>query len=80
LAANKISVITKNGITRLTAPEVDISKLKSDKKITDEEILAILEQPLNKSQGKTKTKKKKTKKPAAAAKPADDDESSSEDE
>lgn len=42
--------ITKNGITKLgSAPAPDLSKYKTDKKITDEEILKILEQPLHKN-------------------------------
>jgi curved DNA binding protein len=48
--------ITKNGLTRLAAPPpLDLSKVKSDNKITDEEILKILEQPLAKEK---KSKKK----------------------
>jgi len=59
--------ITKNGITRLAAPPTpDLSKYKTDKKITDEEILQILEQPISKSKNKKKKKK--------AAKKAEDDE------
>ncbi|KAL4954989.1 peptidase M24, structural domain-containing protein [Aspergillus filifer] len=56
--------ITKNGITKLTAPATpDFEKVKSDKKIEDEEILKILELPLSKSTGsKNKNKKKKAKK------------------
>ncbi|KAL4797858.1 peptidase M24, structural domain-containing protein [Aspergillus venezuelensis] len=56
--------ITKNGITKLTAPATpDFEKVKSDKKIEDEEILKILELPLAKSTGsKNKNKKKKAKK------------------
>ncbi|KAI0145346.1 peptidase M24, structural domain-containing protein [Xylariaceae sp. FL1272] len=57
--------ITKNGITKLgAAPPLDVSKYQTDKKITDEEILKILEQPLAKNKGKSKNKKKKTKKAA----------------
>ncbi|KAJ5611848.1 hypothetical protein N7528_008953 [Penicillium herquei] len=55
--------ITKNGITKLAAPNaVDLEQVKSDKKIEDEEILKILEQPLARSTGnkKNKSKKKKT--------------------
>ncbi|RMZ91525.1 hypothetical protein DV736_g1233, partial [Chaetothyriales sp. CBS 134916] len=38
--------ITKNGITRLAAPPpLDLTKVKSDKEIEDEEILKILAQP-----------------------------------
>ncbi|KAL4931932.1 curved DNA-binding protein (42 kDa protein) [Aspergillus undulatus] len=56
--------ITKNGITKLTAPAApDFEKIKSDKKIEDEEILKILELPLSKNTGsKNKNKKKKAKK------------------
>jgi topoisomerase IA-like protein len=60
-------------LTRLAAPPaLDVSQYKSDKKITDEEVLQILEQPLSKNAGKNKKKKKKT------AKKADEDESSDE--
>jgi len=72
--------ITKNGLQRLAAPpNPDLSKIKSDKKITDEEVLKILEQPLAKE---TKSKNKKKKKPAkkAAAAEDDDDEDSDDDE
>jgi topoisomerase IA-like protein len=68
--------ITKNGITKLAgAPALDLSKVESDKKITDEEILKLLEQPLSRNTGK-KSKSKKKKKPAkkvAAAEDSDDD-------
>lgn len=58
-----LSAITKNGLQKLAAPPAfDPSKYKSDKKITDEEILEILKQPLAKD---TKSKNKKKKKPAA---------------
>jgi len=41
--------ITKNGIQKLAAPPAhDLTKHKSDKKITDEEVLKILEQPIAK--------------------------------
>ncbi|KAB5558212.1 peptidase M24, structural domain-containing protein [Coniochaeta sp. 2T2.1] len=76
--------ITKNGITKLGGPPaLDLSKFKSDKKITDEEILKILEQPLSRNTGsksKNKKKKKPAKKPAAAAKEEEDDEEESDDE
>lgn len=66
-----ITAITKNGLQRLAAPpSPDLSKIKSDKKITDEEVLAILEQPLAKE---SKSKNKKKKKPAKKAAAADDD-------
>ncbi|KAH7349912.1 peptidase M24, structural domain-containing protein [Plectosphaerella cucumerina] len=52
--------ITKNGISKLGAPPaIDLSKVQSDKKIEDEEILKILEQPLSRNTGKSKNKKKK---------------------
>ncbi|KAK3340854.1 peptidase M24, structural domain-containing protein [Neurospora tetraspora] len=56
--------ITKNGLTKLgAAPALDLSKFKTDKKIEDEEILAILAQPLSRNTGsKSKNKKKKTAK------------------
>lgn len=55
-------------------------KYKTDKKITDEEVLKILEQPLAKNTG-TKSKSKKKKKPAKkAAAAGDDDEDESDDE
>lgn len=67
--------ITKNGITRLAAPPaLDISKYKTDKKIEDEEILKILEQPI----GKTSTKNKNRKKKKKTAKKAEEAESSDE--
>lgn len=59
--------ITRNGLQRIAAPPVpDLSIFKTDKKITDEEILKILEQPLAK-ETKSKPKKKKTKKAKTAA-------------
>lgn len=47
-------------------PPIDLSKYKSEKKIEDEEILKILEQPIGKTSTK-KTNKKKKKKPAKKA-------------
>jgi methionyl aminopeptidase len=44
-------------------PAPDLTKFKTDKKIDDEEILKILEQPLARSTG-SKGKNKKKKKPA----------------
>jgi len=71
--------LTKNGIARLSAPPTpDLTKFKTDKKITDEEILKILEQPLAKNA--TKSKNKKKKKPAKKAAAGGDDEESSDDE
>ncbi|EQK97412.1 hypothetical protein G6O67_007343 [Ophiocordyceps sinensis] len=74
-------IITKNGITKLGGPPApDLSKYKSDKKITDEEVLKILEQPLSRNTGKkNKSKKKKpAKKPAAAGTSNDDSDDSDE--
>jgi len=74
--------ITKNGLTKLsTAPVLDLEKVKSDKKITDEEILKLLETPLARSTGTKSKNKKKKKKPAkkAAAAAAAEEESSEED-
>ncbi|KAF2711688.1 hypothetical protein K504DRAFT_375359 [Pleomassaria siparia CBS 279.74] len=75
--------ITKNGLTRLAAPPTpDLSKWKSDKKITDEEVLKILEQPLGKAPSdKKKNRKKRTKKPkkAEATEGAEEEEESDED-
>ncbi|KAJ5811499.1 hypothetical protein N7474_007800 [Penicillium riverlandense] len=54
--------ITKNGITKLAAPKpLDLTQFKTDKKIEDEEILKILEQPLARSTGNKKNKNKKKK-------------------
>ncbi|KAJ2894717.1 curved DNA-binding protein [Zalerion maritima] len=59
--------LTKNGITKIGAPPaLDLDKVKSDKKIEDEEIIKILERPLARNTGNKKNKKKKT-----AAKKAD---------
>ena len=68
---------------RLAAPPTpDLQKWKSDKKITDDELLKILELPLVKpSSSKSKNKKKK-KKPAkkTPAKEEEDDEEEDSDE
>ncbi|KKA24055.1 Methionyl aminopeptidase [Rasamsonia emersonii CBS 393.64] len=76
--------ITKNGITRLAAPPtLDLSKFKSDKKIEDEEILKILEQPLARStgsKGKNKKKKKKPKKATQQQQQENEEEEESSDE
>ncbi|KAL1871873.1 hypothetical protein VTK73DRAFT_1841 [Phialemonium thermophilum] len=72
--------ITKNGITKLGGPPaLDVSKYKTDNKITDEEVLKILEQPLSRNTGKNKNKKKKKPAKKAAAAPKDDDEDDEED-
>jgi len=57
-------------LTRFSAPpSPDLESFKTDKKITDEEVLKILEQPLAKPSGskpKNKKKKKKTTKKVEA--------------
>ena len=75
------SAITKNGLVRLTAPPApDMAKYKTDKTITDEEILKILDQPLAKSTGAKGKNKKKKKKPAKKTAEEDEDEDSSSEE
>ncbi|KAI9864138.1 MAG: Curved DNA-binding protein (42 kDa protein) [Trichoglossum hirsutum] len=74
--------ITKNGITRLAAPPTpDLDKYRTEKRITDEEILKILERPLSKA-GSSKNKNKKKKKKSAAKKAAleEEEEESSDEE
>ena len=62
-------------MTRLsTPPPLDLSKYQTDKKITDEEILKILEQPTAKSTGAKGKNKKKKKKPAKKVVEEEDDE------
>ena len=74
-------VITKNGLTRLAAPPaLDQSKFETDKRITDEEVLKILERPLARSTGAKGKNKKKKKKPAAKKAAEEDDEESSSEE
>ena len=73
-------MITKNGLSRLAAPTpLDLSKYKTDKKITDEEVLKILEQPLAKNTG-NKSKNKKKKRPAKKATAAEEDDDDESDE
>lgn len=73
-----MTAITKNGLQKLAAPpNPDLSKFKTDKKITDEEALEILKQPLAKE---SKSKNKKKKKPAKKAAAAGDDDDDSDDE
>ncbi|KAL6717121.1 hypothetical protein ACLMJK_005036 [Lecanora helva] len=72
--------ITKNGLVRLAAPPApDESKYKTDKKITDEEVLKILEQPTARSTGAKGKNKKKKKKPTKKA-AEEEEEDSSDDE
>lgn len=81
--------ITKNGLQRLAAPPaIDLERIKSDKKITDEELLTLLDLPLAKPAGDKKKKPKKKKKKAAKktaaatskAEEDDDDNDDSEDD
>ncbi|KAI6247192.1 Curved DNA-binding protein [Erysiphe necator] len=63
-------LITKNGLQKIaSAPQLDLSKLKTENKITDEEILKILDQPLAKD---SKSKNKKNKKSAKKINATDD--------
>jgi hypothetical protein len=79
--ANYIIAITKNGITKLGAPPaLDLSKVKSDKKLEDEEILKMLEQPLSRNTGKNKNKKKKKKPAKKTAEKEEGEEEESDDE
>jgi curved DNA binding protein len=67
--------ITKNGITKLgSAAPLDLSKYQTDKKIEDEEILKILEQPLSRNTGAKKNKKKKKPAKKAAGQDEESDE------
>ncbi|CAD6505431.1 BgTH12-00922 [Blumeria graminis f. sp. triticale] len=68
--------LTKNGLQKLAAaPPVDLSRFKTSKKITDEEVLRILELPLAKeSRSKNKKKKKTVKKTSPIAEDGDSDE------
>ena len=59
---------------------MDLDKLKTDNKITDEEILKILERPLAKESGPKKKKAKKPKKKKVATKKDEEDEESSDEE
>ena len=73
--------ITKNGIVRLSAPPgPNLEEYKSDKKITDDEILKILEQPVARSTGAKGKNKKKKKKSAKKAAEEEEDEDSSDEE
>lgn len=79
--ANLCPAITKNGISRLCAPPTpNLESFKTDKKITDEEVLKILEQPVaNPTSSKSKNKKKK-KKPTKKAVAEESAESSDDEE
>ena len=71
--------MTKNGLTKLSIPTtLDLDAVKSDKKIEDEEILKILEQPVAKSTGSKGSKNKKKKKKPSQKAAAEEEESSEE--
>lgn len=57
-----------------------MSKYTSDKKITDPEILEILERPIARNTGSKSKNKKKKKKPAKKATQEDGEEESSDEE
>ena len=51
--------LTKNGTVRLSGPAtLDTEKVKTEKKLEDEELLKLIAEPLK--AGKSKNKKKKT--------------------
>ena len=80
-ADSSLLAITKNGLTRLAAPPaLDLGKVKSDKKIQDEEILKILERPTSKSTGSKSKNKKKKKKPAKKAAAVEESDEEDEDD
>ncbi|KAI5781245.1 peptidase M24, structural domain-containing protein [Geopyxis carbonaria] len=66
------AAITKNGLVKLAAPPaLDTERFTSDKKIEDEEILAILELPVKSDAKKRSRKKGGAKKTEAAAEAAE---------
>lgn len=66
-------------MTRLAAPpSLDLTKYKTENKITDEEILKILEQPIGKGTSSKSKNKKKKKKPAKKVEEEEEGESSEE--
>lgn len=66
-------------MVRLSAPPaLDLSRYQTENKITDEEILKILDQPVSKSAGTKSKNKKKKKKPAKKAIEEEEEESSEE--
>ena len=75
-----MAAITKHGLVRLAAPSSpDLEQYHTDKKITDEEILKILERPVARSTGAKSKNKKKKKKPAKKAAEEEEGDSSEED-
>jgi hypothetical protein len=66
-------------MTRLAAPPPpDLAKYKTENKITDEEILKILEQPIGKGTSSKSKNKKKKKKPTKKAEEEEDESSEEE--
>lgn len=61
-------------------PALDTAKLKTENKITDEEILSILEKPIARSTGAKSKNKKKKKKPAKKAAGKEDDDEDDDDD
>lgn len=61
-------------------PAPNLEQYKTEKKIADEAILKILEQPVARSTGAKGKNKKKKKKPAKKAVEEEEDEDSSDDE
>jgi len=74
--------VTKHGIQSLAGPPpMNIEQYKSEKRITDEEVLKILEHPLAKqASDKKKSKKKPKKKPAKKAVQKEEEDEDDEDE
>ena len=60
------------------SPSLDLAKYKTENKITDEEILKILEQPIGRGTSSKSKNKKKKKKPAKKAEEEEEGESSEE--
>jgi hypothetical protein len=72
------AAVTKNGIHRVAAPPaLDVKKYegKTKNKITDEELLKILEQPTSKASSSKPKNKKKKKKPAKKVEESNNDDS-----
>jgi hypothetical protein len=71
-------VLTKNGIQRIAAPPpLDVKKYegKTKNKITDEELLKVLEKPTAKASSSKPKNKKKKKKAAKKVEESDNDDS-----
>lgn len=65
--------LTKNGIIKISGPATpDLSKFKTDKAVTDEELLKVIAAPLKSNSKKNKKKKAKAA-GADAAEPASEE-------